>query len=261
MYLGPILERKRQTWAGAGQPALPGGRPTPTEPDRFRSALVKDTVAVIAEFKPCSPSKGELRPVTDALPLTRSYAAAGASALSVLADEPFFGGSPALVRTVATDPLGALPVLYKDFLVDVRQVQLAQDSGADAVLLIVRAVDDTELRDISQAARELGLDVVHECFNEVDIERALTVDASIVGINNRDLETFQVDLGISTRLSALVPAGVVTVSESGLSDAADVAVIADAGFDACLVGESLLGATDLPALLGAMSAVRKGVRA
>jgi indole-3-glycerol phosphate synthase len=260
MYLRPILDHKRAQWAGDQSPVTAVERRVPSEPGRFRAALRGDRVAVIAEFKPRSPSKGELRRTTEAPTITRAYVEAGASAVSVLADDEFFGGSPELVAAVATDPAVTVPVLYKDFLVDPRQVSTAFASGADGVLVIVRALGDGELRDITEAAFALGLDPLHECFDETDVERSLNVDATIVGVNNRDLDTFRVDLGISARLRPLVPDSVVTVSESGLSGPDDVATIAGHGFDACLVGESLLTATDLRGHLAAMASVpRKAV--
>lgn len=255
MHLDRILHEKRRQWAGPAAAVQVAPRREPAFPGRFRDALRGDRVALIAEVKPRSPSKGELWPAEQAVPLARTYAASGASAVSVLADEEFFGGSPALVAAVAADPDVRLPVLYKDFVVDVRQVALAHACGADGMLVIVRALDDARLRDVTEAAREHGLDPLHECFDERDLDRALALDADLVGINNRDLQSFRVDLGIGARLRALVPPGVVTVSESGLASRRDVEMIAGHGFDACLVGEALLTSRDPAAAVAAMGAV------
>src|SRR3954454_4319874 len=259
MYLDRILEEKRRRWAERTLAPPVARRREPASPGRFRDALQGGRVAVIAEVKPRSPSKGDLWPVDRALPLARTYAAHGASAVSVLADDAFFGGSPELVAEIAGDPGVTVPILYKDFVVDVRQVQLAHACGADGVLVVVRALADTLLRDVTAAAREHGLDPLLECFDERDLERALAVEADLVGVNNRDLQTFDVDLGIGARLRPLIPAHVVTVSESGLSTAADVSVIAGQGFDACLVGEALLTSGDPAATVAALSAVPRVV--
>jgi indole-3-glycerol phosphate synthase len=255
-YLDPILVRKRELWSvpGAPDPGF-GPRPAPARRGTLRAALNRGHVAVVAEVKPRSPSKGALLALDRAVPTARRYAAAGAAAVSVLADEEFFGGSPALVAAVAGDPEVTVPVLFKDFVVDVRQVELAHRTGATGVLVIVRALGDAELADVTQAARDLGLDPLHECFDERDLERAFALDADLVGVNNRDLQTFAVDLARSARLRRLIPEGVVTVSESGLSSTADVRRVAEQGFHACLVGEALLGSTDLEAQLRSMGSV------
>jgi indole-3-glycerol phosphate synthase len=187
--------------------------------------------------------------------MARTYAGAGASAISVLADSPFFGGSPELVAAVAADERVTVPVLYKDFLVDVRQVELARDCGADAVLVIVRAVDDPLLKDILVAADELGLDALVETFTADEVDRALAAGASVVGVNNRDLRTFTVDLENSARLRTQIPAGVLTVSESGLRNRGDIERIAGHGFHAALIGESLLTSADPAEQLRALTGV------
>lgn len=255
MHLDTIIDRKRQTWASAPRSPVSAPRPRPAGRGNFVRALKRDHIAVIAEVKPRSPSKGDLWPAERAVPLARTYAAAGASAVSVLADAEFFGGSPELVARVAADPGVGVPVLYKDFVVDVRQVALAWQSGADGLLVIVRSLGNRELRDITEAARDLGLDPLHECFSEDDVARALAVDADLIGVNNRDLQTFEVNFERSARLRALVPDGVVTVSESGLSSRDDVELVAGHEFDACLVGEALLTNPDIASAVAAMSSV------
>ncbi|MFE9424002.1 indole-3-glycerol-phosphate synthase [Kitasatospora sp. NPDC006697] len=252
MHLDEIVARKREEWSRiTGVPELAAaGRTAAPVAGRFAAAIGGPEMAVIAEVKPKSPTKGQLLPLERAVETARGYAAEGASAVSVLADTPFFGGSPELVAQVAGDPQVTVPVMYKDFLVDVRQVELAHRTGADAVLLIVRAVGDPLLADLVQAARELELDAVVETFTAEEIDRALTAGASIIGINNRDLQTFAVDLENSARLRERIPAGVLTVSESGISGREDLRRIADHGFDACLVGENLLTAADRGKALG-----------
>jgi indole-3-glycerol phosphate synthase len=255
MYLDRIIDRKREQWANGGLPGAAEPRREPASRGRFRDALRREHVALIAEVKPRSPSKGDLWPAAQAVPLARTYAASGAAAVSVLAEEEFFGGSPALVAAIAGDAAVDVPVLYKDFVVDVRQVDLAHASGADGLLIIVRGLDDARLREVTGAARDCGLDPLHECFSEQDIDRALSVDADLIGVNNRDLQTFHVDLALGSRLRSSIPAGIVTVSESGLANAADVHAIARHGFDACLVGEALLSSGDVPSTVARMSGV------
>ncbi|MFD9906465.1 indole-3-glycerol-phosphate synthase [Streptomyces sp. NPDC059063] len=238
MHLDEIVARKREFWRAGGHPVPTGSRRRPAVPGRFRTALRRPDVSVIAEVKPKSPSKGDLWPAEKAVPLATAYAEGGARAVSVLADEPFFGGSPALVAEVRAAV--ELPVLFKDFVVDTRQVTLAHACGADAVLVIVRSLDDAELADILGAARDLGLDALVETFTATEIDRAVTAGADLVGVNNRDLRTFSVDLDNSARLRDGIPEDVVTVSESGLRHRADVTRIGAHGFDACLVGETLL---------------------
>jgi indole-3-glycerol phosphate synthase len=256
VHLDEIISHKRDAWRSGRLPTRPAGRRlSPARPGRFAAALAAPDVSIIAEVKPRSPSKGNLWPTNRALPLARTYAANGARAVSILADEPFFGGSPGLVAAVAADVEVPVPVLFKDFTVDVRQVELAHHCGADAVLVIVRGLDDAELREICEAARSLGLDALVETFTARDIDRALAAGARVIGVNNRDLQTFHVDLENSARLRRLIPAGIVTVSESGLSDRADVERVAGHGYDACLVGETLLASADPGAALRGMCGV------
>jgi len=259
MYLDEILEHKRAVWQAntALVSGVPGRRPVPVRPGALRTALRQDSVTVIAEVKPASPSKGPLWPAERGVELARDYARFGAGAISVLADDRYFGGSPELVSQIALDDRVPVPVMYKDFLVDPRQAELAARSGADAVLIIVRALDAGGFREVFQTATDLGLDVLVETFTEDEIGQALEVGATIVGINNRDLRTFQVNLDHSVRLRRLLPDEVVTVSESGIRSADDVKLLAEAGFDAILVGETLLGAEDLGRTLGQLAEVRR----
>jgi indole-3-glycerol phosphate synthase len=254
-YLDAIVEHKRRAWAAADVAARENGVTAYGEPGRLKRALDGPYVALIAEVKPKSPSKGNLLHIDDAVPQARRYSALGAAAVSALADTEFFGGSPGLVAAVVADPNVTVPVLYKDFVVDARQVRLAAQTGAAGVLLIVRAVDDTTLATLTEAARQAGLDPLHECSDEEDVRRALAVGADLIGINNRDLQTFAVDLSTAGRLRSLVPAEAVVVSESGLHSRADVEAIAALGFDACLVGEALLTADDLALTMAEMCSI------
>lgn len=205
----------------------------------FRAALrAADGVAVISEVKRRSPSKGDLFPDLDPAVLARHYAAGGASCLSVLTDAEWFGGSVDDLRA-ARDAV-TLPVLRKDFTVHAHDVLDARLMGADCVLLIAAALDDAELSDFHALATEVGLDVLVEIHDEAELERALTVGATLVGVNQRDLVTFEVDTERAVRLAGRIPEGVVRVAESGVRDAADVRVLGEAGYHAVLVGESLV---------------------
>ena len=183
--------------------------------------------------------------------MAAAYAAGGAACLSVLTDEEFFGGSADDLRAAraATD----LPVLRKDFTVDARDVADARLMGADAVLLIVAALDQRELVDHVRLAIDLGLDALVEVHDEPELARALDAGATLVGVNQRDLVTFEVDHERATRMAVAIPDGVVSVAESGVRDGADARRLAAAGYDAILVGESLVTAGD-PA--GAVAALR-----
>lgn len=195
-------------------------------------------MAVIAEIKRRSPSKGDLFADLDASAVAARYAEGGATCLSVLTDETWFGGSVADLQS-ARDAVG-LPILRKDFTVDARDVVDARLMGADCVLLIAAALDDAELADFHTLARELGLDVLVEIHDEDELERALTVGADLIGVNQRDLVTFAVDQERAVRMAPQMPKGVVRVAESGVRDRADAAALAEAGYHALLVGETLV---------------------
>jgi len=199
-------------------------------------------VAVIAEVKRRSPSKGDLAPGLVAGVLAQAYQRAGAAALSVLTDGEYFGGSPADLAEAraACD----LPVLRKDFTVDERDVCDARAMGADAVLLIVAALSDDELGRFRSLAAELGMAALVEVHDEDELGRAIDAGADLVGVNQRDLRTFEVDRTRAVRLGALIPSGVVKVAESGIAAAADLQDLAAAGYDAVLVGERLVTAAD-----------------
>ncbi len=199
-------------------------------------------LAVIAEVKRRSPSKGALMADLDPAALAQAYASGGASCLSVLTDEPHFGGSSADLR--AARSAVALPVLRKDFTVDPRDVIDARLMGADAVLLIAAALDDAELAQLHSLAFSLGLDALVEIHDEAELHRAVAIGATLVGVNQRDLVTFEVDQSRAVRLAPLMPPGVVRVAESGIRGPDDAAALHRAGYHAVLVGESLVTSGD-----------------
>ncbi len=220
----------------------------------FHAALGASTeLAVIAEIKRRSPSKGDLHPDLDPGELAATYAAAGATCLSVLTDEEFFGGSVADLQAAhaATD----LPVLRKDFTVSPLDVADARVMGADAVLLIAAALEPEELGVLHQLATELGLDVLVEVHDEPELEVALRAGASLIGVNQRDLVTFEVDHDRAARMAGAIPPGAVKVAESGVRDGADARRLAEAGYDAVLVGETLVTASDVATTLRSLRVV------
>ena len=211
-------------------------------PRKFRKSLGRWGLDVIAEIKRRSPSKGDLAPDLDPATVAKAYQTGGAKALSVLTDRQFFGGSPedlAAARS-AVD----LPVLRKDFTVDARDICDARIMGADAVLLIVAVLSDDELKRFHELATELGLAALVEVHDEADIARAKPIHTNLMGVNQRDLRTFEVDRGRAVRLARAIPAGVLKVAESGITGADDLARLADAGYDGALVGEHLVTAPD-----------------
>jgi indole-3-glycerol phosphate synthase len=229
----------------------------PTRP--FRGALAATTgVALIAEVKRRSPSRGDLAPDLDPAALATAYEAGGATCLSVLTDGPHFGGSPSDLAAArgATD----LPTLRKDFTVSEVDVCDARLMGADAVLLIAAALDDAELAGFGQLAHELGLAALVEVHDEAEADRALSAGADLVGVNQRDLTTFAVDGQRAVDLAGRLPAGVVRVAESGIGGPDDLLALAAAGYDAVLVGESLVTADDPAAAAAALVAAGTGLR-
>jgi indole-3-glycerol phosphate synthase len=206
---------------------------------------------VIAEVKRFSPSKGPIRPDLDVARLVGAYEAGGAAAVSVLTEADHFGGSLADLEDAAHHT--RLPLLRKDFVLDPYQLFEARVCGASAVLLIAAILDERTLRALSTLAQDLGLDVLLEVHDGIELTRALDVGAAIVGINNRDLRTFEVSLDTSLRLAGLVPHGTVLVAESGIADRSDVERLAAAGIDAVLVGESLLRQAEVAVAVSALA--------
>jgi indole-3-glycerol phosphate synthase len=225
------LERDHPEVAGA-----PRVRP-------FAAALVRpDRVSVIAEHKRRSPSRGAIREDLAPADVARRYEAAGASALSVLTDGPFFGGH--LDHLAEARGATRLPVLRKDFVLDPWQVREARAAGADAVLLIVAALEDAELGELLGEARAVGMGALVEVHDRAELERALAAGAALVGVNNRDLRTLAVSLETSLALAPAIPDDVVAVAESGIRSGSDLGRLREAGFDACLVGEHLMASPD-----------------
>jgi indole-3-glycerol phosphate synthase len=213
-------------------------------------------VAVIAEIKKASPSKGLIRAEFNAAELARSYLAGGAAALSVLTDEPFFQGS--LRNLELASAAVPLPCLRKDFTVDEYQIVEARAHCGDAILLIAAALTDDELKRFARAAHGLSLDVLVEVHTAAELDRVLATlgeaGADAIGVNNRDLGTFDVRLETSLELAGRIPSGVVRVAESGIAATEDIARLRAAGFDAFLIGESLMRQPDPGAALAAMLA-------
>ncbi len=209
--------------------------------------------ALIAEIKFASPSKGVLRTERDPLALARCFQQNGAAAISVLTDETYFQGSLEILAQVVQMQPG-LPVLRKDFLLDPYQVYEARTAGAAAVLLIVAFIDNARLQDLHRLANELGLAVLVEVHTAAELERALDCSPHLVGINHRDLNTFQIDSTASLRLRPLIPSGILTVAESGIRSRLDVRRLAQAGLDAILVGETLVTAPDTAAKVRELAA-------
>lgn len=246
-YLDRILTGHRAAAAADPRPLEPLlDEARAVGPTRSFEASLRATgarqLAVIAEVKRRSPSKGDLAPDLDPAEVALAFDRGGATCLSVLTDEEWFGGSADDLQAAraAVD----LPVLRKDFTVDARDVADARLMGADAVLLIVAALDDAELADLHALGRDLGLDVLAEVHDEAELERALTVGATLIGVNQRDLVTFEVDTARAVRVGAGMPDDVVRVAESGIRGTQDALTLAAAGFHAVLVGESVVTSGD-----------------
>ena len=221
---------------------------TQTAPRGFRAALERAQqggFGLIAEIKKASPSKGLIRDEFQPASHARAYAAGGAACLSVLTDAPYFQGHEdyLIEARAACD----LPVLRKDFMVDPWQVAEARAIGADAILIIVAALDDGAMGEIEAAAIERGMDVLVEVHDEAEMERATRLRSRLIGVNNRDLKTFTTDLAVTERLSRLAPEGTLLVGESGIATHDDCRRLAEAGVRSFLVGESLMRQADVEA--------------
>ena len=258
-YLSEIVAAHRRAAAAdrrdldallASAAAAPAPRP-------FAGALADgEGLAVIAEIKRRSPSKGDLAPGLDPAVLAGEFVAGGARALSVLTDADYFGGSVEDLR--AARAAAGVPVLRKDFTVAPADVADARLMGADAVLLIVAALEDSELAELHALALELALDALVEVHDEGEVERALRAGASLIGVNQRDLATFEVDPQRALRTVRVIPPDVVAVAESGIRGSEDAARLAGAGFEAILVGETLVRSADPTAAVKELSGHPRG---
>jgi indole-3-glycerol phosphate synthase len=249
--LQPILDAKRAHVA-AKKAVRPESSLDPSAngpPRGFAAALLAARAAgrtgLITEVKKASPSKGLIRADFAPAAIAAAYAEGGATCLSVLTDVPYFQGDDRyLAEARAAAPL---PALRKDFIVDRYQLAESRALGADAVLLIVAALGDAEMATLAAEAASLGMDVLVEVHDEAELDRALALEAPLIGINNRDLRTMAVDLGTATRLAARVPTDRLVIAESGISTAADIATLRAAGITTVLVGEALMRETDVAA--------------
>ena len=251
MILDDIIEEKRREVAAHKKRAHPPLSPPssvlrPVFPPRdFSSAILRRdgrVPRIIAEVKKASPSKGVIREDFDPAAIARGYEAAGAAALSVLTDQNFFQGH--ISHLTDCRAATSLPTLRKDFIVDECQIEQARAAGADAVLLIAALLDTDALRSFREKAESLGMAALVEAHDERELESALTSGARIVGINNRDLRTFEVNFETTFRLAPRIPPGRIIVSESGIRSNDHLRRLADAGVDAALIGETLLMAPD-----------------
>ncbi len=214
----------------------------------FKPSISGKGINVIAEVKKASPSRGVIREDFDPVEIALSYERGGAKAISVLTDKKFFQGSPYFLRQVAEAV--KIPVLRKDFIIDEFQIYGAKALGASSFLLIVSILSDEQLKDFISLGRELGMEPLVETHNEEEVERALKAGAEIIGVNNRDLETFKVDIGTTLNLLPLIKeADKICVSESGIKGKEDILMLRERGVDAFLIGELLMKAKDPESLL------------
>ncbi len=198
--------------------------------------------AIIAEIKKASPSKGILRTDFDPIAIAKSYEQNGAACLSILTDEKFFHGSNEYLSQV--HEICPLPILRKDFIIDAYQVYEARVTGADCILLIVAILDDAQLQDLADLATHLGMDVLVEIHNQIELERALSINIRLIGINNRDLETFDTNIKTTLDLLDQIPKKHIVVSESGIHTHEDIALLSDVGVHTFLIGEAFMTADD-----------------
>jgi indole-3-glycerol phosphate synthase len=249
-FLETILARKRSEVAILRRQRQPvRGRTSPKRP--FVEALDRrPELAVIAEVKKASPSRGIIRPDFDALAVAEGYVRGGAAAISVLTDEHFFQGSASYLRTIRLHT--ALPVLRKDFIIDLLQVEESARMNADAMLLIAEALDAVQLRDLFQAALSLDIDPLIELHTAGELEKVLSLGPRLIGINNRDLSTFSTAIGTTLSLMKEIPPGITVVAESGITSVEQARTLRDAGVRALLVGEALMRAENPSASLAAL---------
>ena len=251
-----VTARRQKLSVGDLEAVIPD-LPTPMD---FTAALRRDTdsaLRLIAEVKYRSPSKGILCPDFDPLGLARTYAENGAAAISVLTDEKYFGGSLEILQSIANLDLG-LPLLRKDFIFDRYQLLEARAAGASAVLLIVAMLEAEQLQDLLAATHDLNLEALIETHTRQEVEQALKVGARVIGVNNRDLHTFNVSLETSLELRPLIPSDIVMVTESGIHTTEDVARLVVTDVDAMLIGEGLVTAPDVAARVQEFANLKPG---
>lgn len=243
MILDTIVARKREEVAALKKNGISTPDCRVDKPRGFMRALVDHgPVAIIAEAKKASPSKGVIRPDFDPVAIAKSYATGGAQAISVLTDVDFFQGSLSYIPSVRAAV--KLPVLRKEFIIDPLQIEEASIYGADAILLIAAILETGQLQEFRLQAEEAGMDVLVEVHNEEELEKTLAADSRLIGINNRNLKTFQVDLETTFRLQKEIPAAIPVVSESGISSGMEIKRLKEAGIAAALIGESLMRSND-----------------
>ena len=218
-------------------------KPKPAPLD-LAAALKGDGVSLIAEVKRASPSKGALNPGLDAAALAQTYAQCGAAAISVLTESRYFQGSREDLEAIKRQ-LPDTPLLRKDFILKPYQVLESRAWGADAILLIAAILDDSDLKELLSLSHQLGMQCLVETHNEGELKKALACDASIIGINNRNLQTFRVDINVTKELRPLIPPDRIAVSESGIKERADIERLREWGIDAVLIGEALVTADDI----------------
>lgn len=217
----------------------------------FKSALAKpDKLSVISEVKKASPSKGLIQPNFAPVKIAKEYETCGADAVSCLTEEHYFQGSSEYFKAIR-QAIG-LPMIRKDFIIDEYQIYEARLMGADAILLIAAVLDDEKLKRFGDTARSLGLDILAETHDKDELERVLALDFDIIGINNRNLKTFEVTLETTARLAGMIPEEKVIVSESGIKDNADMKTVRSYGVDAVLIGETLMRSGNIGATLAAL---------
>ena len=226
------------------------------EPRDFRQALRKPGVSLIAEVKRASPSKGVMLEDADAIALASLYERCGADAISVLTDEKFFKGT--LSDLTSVHRTVEVPCIRKEFIIDPYQIYEARAAAADAILLIVRILSDEELVEYRELAETLGMEALVETHNAEEVERALAADAKIIGVNNRDLATFEVDFRNTLELKKMIPGGKVLVSESGIHTREHVRALEAGGVDAILVGEAFVTSNDIAAKMGELMGRNEG---
>ncbi|HKB79379.1 MAG TPA: indole-3-glycerol phosphate synthase TrpC [Thermoanaerobaculia bacterium] len=244
-FLATIVARTRERLRDAPSP-----RPAPAR-DRFAfSRALRGGGKIIAEIKSASPSAGSIVPNPDVEAIAAEYARGGAAAISIVTEPEFFHGSPEWIARAAV--VSGLPVLMKDFVIDERQLLSGMAAGANAILLLASLRDGDQIRDAVALLEEFGCDALVEVHDERELDRALEGEARVIGVNSRDLRTFRVDLATAEALASRIPAGTLKVAESGIKTHADIARLRDAGFDAFLVGESLLRQNDRAAAVRAL---------